>query len=363
MQWNFGQKIINKLKGKKKNKNSKAINERLHNAKYVHIMHNDKFIKPFVDFLNRNFDKEEHLVLCKRWCKQFSFPEGKNVIEINSLADLKFENVEKIFCHSLFDDELVKYLYKHKNILKEKAYWVIWGGDLYNAQRDEINDYVRCNFKAYINKCDESVCREKYNAIQSDKVFYNAAYIFPITKTMLDNTKKTKKSYVQIQINNSCDKSTLEVLDYLKKYKDENIKIVTILSYGQMDYKEEIIKKGKKIFDDKFTYIDNYLSPEKYSQHLANNDILILNQNRQQGVGNTMASLYLGIKVFIRSEISVYKSLTNDGIKVFDTNNIPALDYNEFVYYDKREINQNIVSSFFDENCVARQWEYIFKNS
>ena len=171
MRWNFGQKIINKLKGKKKNKNSKAINERLHNAKYVHIMHNDKFIKPFVDFLNRNFDKEEHLVLCKRWCKQFSFPEGKNVIEINSLADLKFENVEKIFCHSLFDDELVKYLYKHKNILKEKAYWVIWGGDLYNAQRDEINDYVRCNFKAYINKCDESVCREKYNAIQSDKVF------------------------------------------------------------------------------------------------------------------------------------------------------------------------------------------------
>mgnify|MGYP000059736785 FL=1 len=180
---------------------------------------------------------------------------------------------------------------------------------------------------------------------------------------MLDNTKKQKKGYVQIQINNSCDKSTLEVLDYLKKYKDENIKIVTILSYGQMDYKEEIIKKGKKIFDDKFTYIDNYLSPEKYSQHLANNDILILNQNRQQGVGNTMASLYLGIKVFIRSEISVYKSLTNDGIKVFDTNNIPALDYNEFVYYDKREINQNIVSSFFDENCVARQWEYIFKNS
>lgn len=50
MRWNFGQKIINKLKGKKKNKNSKAINERLHNAKYVHIMHNDKFIKPFVDF-------------------------------------------------------------------------------------------------------------------------------------------------------------------------------------------------------------------------------------------------------------------------------------------------------------------------
>ena len=31
------------------------IQERIDSAKYVHLMHNDKFVKPFVDFLNKNF--------------------------------------------------------------------------------------------------------------------------------------------------------------------------------------------------------------------------------------------------------------------------------------------------------------------
>ena len=42
-------------------------------------------------------------------------------IVLSDLNNIEFENVEKIFCHSLFDDELVKYLYKHKNILKERG--------------------------------------------------------------------------------------------------------------------------------------------------------------------------------------------------------------------------------------------------
>ena len=44
-------------------------------AKYVHLIHNDKFAKPFVDFLNRNFPPEEHLVLCKRMLNLYSAVE------------------------------------------------------------------------------------------------------------------------------------------------------------------------------------------------------------------------------------------------------------------------------------------------
>ena len=32
------------------------LNNKIKNAKYIHLMFNDKFNKPFVDFLNRNFD-------------------------------------------------------------------------------------------------------------------------------------------------------------------------------------------------------------------------------------------------------------------------------------------------------------------
>ena len=45
---------------------------------YYLSMYNDKFNKPFVDFLNANFNKNEHMILC---CKKHSvdlypFPEG-----------------------------------------------------------------------------------------------------------------------------------------------------------------------------------------------------------------------------------------------------------------------------------------------
>lgn len=338
------------------------INRAIKKAKFVHVMYNDKFNKPFVDFLNRNFNKDEHIVLCKKTCKQFPFPEGDNVYKIPTM-DLKyidFTNVDKIICHSLFDSELVNFLYNHKNLLKEKAYWVIWGGDLYNAPRDEKNDYVRSNFKGYISDTDGDceIAKEKYN---SDSETINAGYTFPITKEMLDNIKQQEHTGVNIQINNSCDKSTLEMLDILSKFKDENIKVRTILSYGQMEYKESIIQKGTSIFGNKFEYLDKYLLPQEYAQYSSENDILILNQNRQQGLGNSFVNLALGCKLFIKSDITTYNHFNSKGIKVFDTYLINKMSFNDFINYPLMTNETNIKKSliFFDEKYLRELWERI----
>lgn len=58
------------------------IQKRINAARYVHLMFNDKFNKPFVGFLNRHFDPSEHLVLCKRWFSEHPFPTGPNVVEV-----------------------------------------------------------------------------------------------------------------------------------------------------------------------------------------------------------------------------------------------------------------------------------------
>lgn len=337
---------------------NQKINKRIKSYKYVHIMFNDKFNKPFVDFLNRNFDKKEHLVLCKRFFKEYPFPTGENVIEIKSLQNLNFKKCEKIICHSLFDGELVDYLYKHKDILKEKSYWMIWGGDLYNAPRDKKNDFVRSNLKGYLTDFDKDVVQNKYKL--ANRNFYCIHAVFPITKEMLNNAFKIAKDFIRVQINNSCDSSTLDMLDVLSKFKNENIKITTILSYGKMEYKDEIIKKGKEIFNDKFEYVENDMSPNEYAQHLTQNDILILNQNRQQGVGNTIASLALGSKVFIRSDVSTNNKFKDFDIVVYDTKNIQNLSFEEFIKNDNYECNQKNVLKFFDNEYKASLWKAVF---
>ena len=337
------------------------INQRINRAKIVHIMFNDKFNKPFVDFLNKNFNQKEHLVLCKRIFDQFPFPDGENVIEIKTLKNLNFDKVEKIICHSLFDNELVDYMFNHQNMLKQKVYWVMWGGDLYGAPKDEKNDFVRKNVYAYcaVAKGDEKIAQNKYSNIPKTFV---TPYLSPISADMLINAKKNEHDSINIQLNNSCDGQILEMLDILSKYKNENINIRTILSYGDLNYKEEIITKGKEIFGNKFSYIDKLMEPKDFCDYMAQNNILVFNQKRQQGIGNISMGLALGAKVYISSEVTTFGYINDNGFKVFDTNEIKNMSYNEFIEYSEEEKINNINCGIkFYQKLPVKEWKDLFE--
>lgn len=259
------------------------LNQTINKYKYVHLMIDDKFTQPYINFINKNFDSKEHLFIYRDVVRYIKRPKGQNVFRIKDYSKLNFgKNNSKIICHSLFDTQVVDYLYAHPELLK-KAYWIIWGGDLYNAQRDEKNDFVRKNFKGYISaiKGDEELAKQRYksksllfHAPYLCSMFQQRDYIYKIRKHPI------AKKYVKIQINNSSDESTLEMLDILHQFKDENIKITTILSYGDLDFKESIIERGKSLYGEKFEYIDKFMDGKDFIDHLHSNDILILNQNR-----------------------------------------------------------------------------------
>lgn len=359
MKIRFIQKFIETLK-------LKVVNKKLSRVKYVHLMFNDKFNKIFVDFINRNYNSKEHLFLCKRTHEGivYPFPDAKNVIRVKTYNGINFSdlNVKKIIAHSFFDEEVINILYDKKDLLT-KTYWMIWGGDLYDIKSSEKGDFVRKNVYGYITDVDGDAkfATEKYN---SNPVICNAGYTFPITQDMLNNTCRINKAYTRIQINNSCDESTLSMLDLLSKFKDENIKITTVLSYGNLQFKDSIIEKGKELFGDKFDYIDKLIPFQDYANHLAQNDILILNQNRQQGLGNIFASLALGVKVFIKSDITTFKHLNEKDTVIFDTNKIKDFSFSEFINYphEIKDINMSNSKKFFEDNYLKELWDKVFED-
>lgn len=343
---------------------NKSLNNKIQNYKFVHVIFNDKFCVPFVDFINKNYNNQEHVFLTFKMFKEHPFPIASNVYKIMGMQGLDFKsnNIEKIIVHSLFWDQCVDYLYHKPDVLNQKCYWMIWGGDLYNAKRNKKEDFVRKGFKGYISDTDGDcdVVKNKYNL--SNKAYFNSAYAFPITGEMVRKALEKKKNhdYIQIQINNSSDDSTLSMLDTLKIFANQNIKIVTILSYGKLEFKNEIISKGKDIFGDKFSYLDKYLSPEDYAEWLSNNDIYILNQNRQQGLGNSFVSLASGVKLFINSFVTTYNHFNDKGIKVYDTLSIKDLSYEEFCRYPEKNENMNNVMFFFDDSYLKKCWDPVF---
>jgi len=336
------------------------IKDKLARCKNVHFMSNDKFTNPSIEFINKHFANEDNLFLVARnypdsYTAQ-KFPQGENVAESNfSLLyskDFADKNKKLIF-HSFFDQLAVLWLYQNKDLLSH-SYWMVWGGDFYQAPEDEISDFVRKNVYGIGSVFDKELIMEKYG---EDHAFFPTHLAVPPTPLVPDIAQKIRNSNEAsvIQVNNSADASTLQMLDVLARYKDENIKIRTVLSYGKTDFNQEIISKGKFLFGDKFSYLDKMLEPNLYAEYLSQNDILILCQSRQQGVGNLYTSMALGKKIFVGADTTAAKMIS-PRYKIFDSAKIKDMDFDEFCEFcaTDRENNIKLLQSDAQEEKTAK---------
>ena len=341
----------------------KKINKDIGKYKYVHVMHNDKFNKSFVDFLNKNFDNNEHMILCQKLFPDEpprAFPKGNNVYEWATLDNINFntKNIKKIIFHELRPD-YVDFLYQNKELLS-KSFWTVWGGDLYWPPRDEKNDFVRSNLKGYLCSIDKEYALNKYH-MKGD--FYEVHYPF---STVFNKNHKIKKRLkdepVIIQVGKSGEPSNLEVFDFLAKFKNENIKIRSTLSYctRSNDDKEKILKKGFEIFGDKFEPLLDFLPPEDYTKYVSQNDILILNSDKQEGVGNVILHLIHGAKIYVKSSISTFKYFNNKNVKIFDAYELNNISFEELIKNEYAQQNIENIKDFTDENCLANLWKKVF---
>lgn len=369
------------------------------NTKYLHIMHNDKFIAPYIDYIDKNFDSNEHLFLIVGGVSQdkITIPIKENIknIMINFKTNNKYwkyliyliklpyfyiqllkffrkVKAEKIFFHGLFDVRLIPFLYVFKGFLK-KSYWIIWGGDLYCYQNRKKNfikklyykleDYVKGNFIGYVtvNKGDYKLAQQYYGAHGQNYV--NQLYPTALYKELEFEETKKSEGLISIQIGNSANPSNnhYEILDKLFKVKsNREIKIFCILSYGGTEkYVKSVIEYGNKLFGKKFIPIVEFMSFEEYLKYVSNIDIVIFAHKRQQGVGNLIAFLSMKKTIVLRSDVTTYESYIENGIKVKSFENLDKLEK-----FDKKvlENNKKIAKEIYSLEMFTKSWREIFGN-
>jgi hypothetical protein len=334
------------------------LKEKLQKCKNVHFMHNEKFTNPTINFISKHFPKGENLFLVHRVVPDSytaqKFPEGESVIESDySLLDPKDFADKKLIFHSLFDRAAVNWLYKNPSLLSH-SYWEIWGGDIYEAPTDEVNTFVRKNiYGIRVENEMRDIVIQKWGA---NHVFFDGCLtLFPsLNFEKLQHLKSGwgKSNTVVIQVNVSANESTIEMLDILAKFKDENIQVRTIVSYRNTAFAQKIIEKGKDVFGDKFSYLDKMIPPDEYNEYLAQNDILIIYVNRQMGGGNTISSLILGKKVFFKLDTSNNSWYKENGIKIFDADKIKDMTFHEFCEISQETVENNIKNT---ENALGEE--------
>lgn len=104
-----------------------------------------------------------------------------------------------------------------------------------------------------------------------------------------------------------------DAFDVLSRLKISERKIVVPLSYGGEKYANEVCLEGNKFFGNDFVPLRGFLPISEYVKTISQCGFVVMNQNRQQGLGNIVIMLYLGAKVFLRKENPLYKNLISQG--------------------------------------------------
>lgn len=322
----------------------------------------DKFIPPFIDFIQNNFKGLKHqFVLIGKENYSYGLNEHHSVVWINkkskflTLLNMMYQ-ADKIIIHGLWNGKIIQLLFLQPWLLR-KCYHVMWGGDFYFPEKQGwIKKQVikrMGHFITYI-KGDYELVKQWYGATGK----YHECFMYTSNVYKEYGIKSKTHDTINIQIGNSADTTNnhLDILEKLEKYKDENIKIFAPLSYGNMEYAKNVADKGKEIFGDKFIAMLDFMPFEKYLEFLGKIDIAVFAHKRQQAMGNTITLLGLGKKVYMRNDVTPFETFEDIAVKVFDTENI------EIDLIDEITKQQNVkrIKEYFSKENYLKQLEDLF---
>lgn len=335
----------------------------------IHLFPNSTFAKPFIDFINKNFECNEHSFIIYGSSDISYIDDASNITCVNkTIKDLlkitiKANKSDKVILHGLFNRLIIMFLLFQPLLLK-KCYWVIWGGDLYyhvmkeNTIKSNLYEYLRKfvikKFNGFIThiRGDYELAKKWYGF--KGKHYYSFMYPSNLYKEYSLTREKKANARVSIQVGNSADPSNnhIEIIRKLERYKNKDIEIFCPLSYGNKDYAKQVINYGSKIFGEKFIPIIEFIPFDKYLETLIKVDVAIFNHKRQQAMGNITTLLGLGKKVYIREDITTWQFCIDHDLKVYSANSKFDDLFEEMDEEIKHKNIENVKAKFSEEKLV-----------
>lgn len=352
----------------------------------LHLMTEGKFVERFVRFVNKYYPERENYFYIynkepeEEQRTQLSFDNLEYTDDLFKAVDLSFVGDSKVFVHSFYLIHTIKYCnYLVKHIPADRIVLIIYGADLYNNRyilKDNffhpgiwVQEYDKkrmikgiSNFMTFASP-DFELMRKWYGAKGSQ---YDCLYPSNANVELLSTLRGEgrREESVRILLGNSATVTNkhMEALDWLSKYRDEDITIICPLSYGDMNYAHKVEDKGKGYFGDNFKPIYDYMSIDDYSRLLSSIDIAIYNNNRQQATGNIEILGYLGKKIFVRSDTTTWQHYVGrDNCVFYDTKCIDTMKFEEFISNNEEGIavNMRYFEKIWDDDYIKEVWDRI----
>lgn len=141
--------------------------------------------------------------------------------------------------------------------------------------------------------------------------------------------RAVKSGTPRVIVGNSATASNnhLECFEILRKIGFEG-ETLCPLSYGDARYGDSIAKMGTHLLGERFRALRQFMPLDEYSQLLGECHAMILNNYRQQSLGNIISSLWLGTRVFVsmRSPVLEHFRALGCSIQCLETDLVSAED-------------------------------------
>ncbi|MGD9486543.1 MAG: TDP-N-acetylfucosamine:lipid II N-acetylfucosaminyltransferase [Calditrichaceae bacterium] len=341
----------------------------------LHFVKDEKVVDQIIENFSRVYDQNIFLVFCRdvdghlfRHIKHTEKVQCFDPIDNNINNVIAKNKVRSILVHGLFVEFIETILKIEKEL---RIGWYVWGFDLYglpkirpeiyapitdqflmkNTKLLRLRRVLRKNriarkfyYQILVNKVDPLEFRFKalvkmqffISYLKEDYDYFGRYYKNNLT--FIDTPFSTIDQYlagnrgekldsnaknILIGNSNSPESNHLDVLLMLKntlsKSELANIDIYVPLSYGENDkYKDEIIGTGKSFFRDIFKPMLTFMDRDSYMNVLLSCSIGIFFHYRQQAMGNIIAMLWFGSRIYLSKKNPAYYFFKRKNMHVFD---------------------------------------------
>ena len=364
-------------------------------VKNLHIMTDTNFqvTGSFIRMINESSEAGKHLFLMDE--SHFTMPEDirslENTLTVKNLGSSSegirtliayCDAAENIFWHSLgWHWKLQKKLLGHKNIT-DKSVWISWGNDLYNFVKKgkSFPEKIYRNYTKRIMlsfrkrmKAGCVIFPKDKDAMEKilgpDKKIYVSRYT-TFTKEDLENAKPKEDAAIAKPLTIMVGHAAAPVLDHfnvldaLAAYKNENIRVIVPLSYGEKAYGDSVAAYAKDIFGDKAEIIREMMSPEDYTRLLWGVDMAVFHTDRQIALGNICRLLYMCCKIYTKKGGALWEELAGSGCVLYDSGDVGKLPLGALA--DRKDLessgNRAFAEDSMDPDKTFEMWLKVFKD-
>jgi dTDP-N-acetylfucosamine:lipid II N-acetylfucosaminyltransferase len=138
---------------------------------------------------------------------------------------------------------------------------------------------------------------------------------YPVDLIIRDQTLKAEGSNILLGNSASATNNHLEAFSLLHQLDLKDKKIIAPLSYGSKTYAKAIEQRGRDLFGSRFQPLKSFLPMAEYNRVIGSCGTIIMNHYRSQAVGNIVASLYIGCRVYLNNT-DAYKYFRSIGCHV-----------------------------------------------